>query len=60
MMLKKGFKRIRSAAMLYNPSVYDLINIHPCNFQDLIRRCDSYKIPSVCSSHNKFRNNIVI
>ena len=53
MMLKKGFKRIRSAAMDYDSSVYNLINIDPCNFQNLIRRRNPYKIPSVCSSHNK-------
>ncbi len=36
MMFKKGFKGIRSTAMFNNFSVYDFINIHSCNFQNLI------------------------
>ncbi len=54
MMFKKGFKGIRSTAMFNNFSVYDFINIHPCNFQNLIRRCYSNKFSFVRSPHNKF------
>lgn len=54
MMFKKGFKGIRSTAVFNNFSVYDFINIHPCNFQNLIRRCYSNKFSFVRSPHNKF------
>ena len=54
MMFKKCFKGIRSTAMFNNFSVYDFINIHPCNFQNLIRRCYSNKFSFVRSPHNKF------
>ncbi len=54
MMFKKCFKGIRSTAMFNNFSVYDLINIHPCNFQNFICRCYSDKLPFMRSSHNKF------
>ena len=54
MMFKKCFKGIRSTTMFNNFSVDDFIDIHPRNFQNLIRGCYSNKLPFVCSSHNKF------
>lgn len=54
MVLKKGLKSIRSAAMLNDSSIYHFVNIYSCNLQNLIRRCYSSKIPFVCSPHDKF------
>ena len=54
MVLKKGLKSIRSAAMLNDSSIYHFVNIYPCNLQNLICRCYSSKISFVCSLHDEF------
>ena len=40
--------------MFYNFSIYNFINIHPCDFQNLICGCYSKKFSLMSTFHNKF------